>query len=287
MSKLITIIYILLSQSLIYSMEILKISPSQLPNDIQFEEQDSLSPEREKELIDQYKKQLYQSESYLVPAQVLFALFEKTGNYTPLDILADFFYENSNDMELGLALYQQGAKVKSPHCLFKLARIELSSNNTENAFDLLRTGARQFDNYCLCMLAQKILDGTFKEHHSDAKKYLMISAQQGFAVAISELATYLTDKKYGPPHYITAYSLLLTIPGDNRAQQQLRKLEGNKIVQYYLNHQYLELADVFATGKEAPQNIDLAISCVRASTLPAKAKKKLIKEIQELTSREQ
>ncbi len=77
MSKLTTIIYFLLCINISYSIEILKISPSQLPNDIRFEEQGSLPSEQERALIDLYKKQLYQSESYLVPAQALFALIRE------------------------------------------------------------------------------------------------------------------------------------------------------------------------------------------------------------------
>jgi tetratricopeptide (TPR) repeat protein len=278
------IICSLLKINLSFALEILQTSPEKLPDNLHFRMSTSLSPDQTEQLIESYKKQLYRSDesSHLVPAQALFALFEKTKSPTAIDILADFYYEQIGDTDMGLALYKHGADFKSTHCLFKLARLELASGNNDDALRHLQKGVELFDNYCLCMLAQKILDGTFKDrHHSEAKKCLMISAQQGFTVAITELAKYLTDKKYGQPHYLLAYSLLSAIPDDNRARQQLDILKDNIIIITYLNRDFVTLAEVFYIGKNAPQNSDLAIAFIKASSLTPHAKIRLIKLIKQ------
>lgn len=278
------IIFTLLNINFSFSLEILKTSPEKLPDNLHFKTSTPLPPDQTEELIEFYKKQLYRSDgsSHLIPAQVLFSLFEKTKSPTAIDILADFYYEQIGDTDLGMALYEHGASFKSTHCLFKLARLKLASGNIDDALLHLQNGVNLFDNYCLCMLAQKILDGTFKDrHHLEAQKYLMISAQQGFTVAITELAKYLTDKKYGQPHYLLAYSLLSTIPNDNRARQQLDKLRDNDIVIAYLNKDFITLAEIFYTGEKAPQNSDLAIAFIKASPLIPKDKTRRINMIKQ------
>ncbi len=265
------IFYFLITITLSFSLEILQSRSAILTSDKPAED-----------LIEIYRHDLYQSNksSHIIPAQALLALFEQTRNHTAIDILGDFYYEQMGDQDLGAELYQHGASHKSPHCLFKLARHKLASENSDEALDHLLVGARLFDNYCLCMLAQKILDGTFKDRpHAEAKKYLIIAAQQGFTVAITELAKYLTDTKYGQPHYLLAYSLLSTIPDDNRARQQLDRLKDNEVVQAYLHRDYIKLAKFYSTGQKAPLNIDLAISLIQASTLSTKDKKDRIRQI--------
>ena len=150
--------------------------------------------------------------------------------------------------------------------MFKLARIYLSENKKEDALSLLRQGARLYDNYCLCLLAQKILDQTFPQfNHLDAKKLFEISAQQGFTVAITELAKYYTDKKYGIPHYLLAYMLLSTIKSDNRARQDLAKIADKEVIRLYKNKDFLSLAERYYAGHNTPKNDDLAIGFIKAA----------------------
>ena len=255
-----------------FSLEILRSTSTIIP------EQSTTSESLDK-LVETYKHELYTTKS-IQAAQALFAIAEQTHSHKPVDILADYYYEQQGEIDLGTALYEYGASLKSTHCLFKLARLKLNSGDKMEALNHLLAGARLSDNYCLCLLAQRILDGTFTDRpHTEAKKCLMIAAHQGFTVAITELAKYLTDTKYGQPHYLLAYSLLSTIPDDNRARQHLDKLKDNEVVQAYLNRDYVKLAEFYSTGHNAPKDTDLAIALIRISTLSKKDKKNRIHQI--------
>lgn len=221
------------------------------------------------DLINEYQHKLYSSEQNSDPmqaAKALFFLFTKFQNIKAIDSLGDFYYDDQGEFETGILLYQAGVSINSPHCMFKLARIYLSENKKEDALSLLRQGARLYDNYCLCLLAQKILDQTFPQfNHLDAKKLFEISAQQGFTVAITELAKYYTDKKYGIPHYLLAYMLLSTIKSDNRARQDLAKIADKEVIRLYKNKDFLSLAERYYAGHNTPKNDDLAIGFIKAA----------------------
>jgi TPR repeat protein len=269
------IFYILITINLSFSLEILRSTSTIIS------EQLTTSESLEK-LVETYKHELYTTNS-IQTAQALFAIAEHTHGHKPVDILADYYYEQQGEINLGTALYEYGASLKSTHCLFKLARLKLNSGDKMDALDHLLVGAWLSDNYCLCLLAQRILDGTFKDRpHTEAKKCLMIAAHQGFTVAITELAKYLTVTKYGQPNYLLAYRLLETISDDNRARQHLDKLKDNEVVQAYLNRDFAKLAEFYSTGHKAPKDIDLAIALIRISTLSKKDKKHRIHQIANL-----
>lgn len=277
-------IFCLLTMNLVFSLEILETSPENLPDNLYTQITNAPTTKQISDLVNHYKLQLYHKdhESSLINAQSLFAIFTSTKNHTAIDTLADYYYEQMEDSDLGIPLYEHGANYQSPHCLFKLARIELSLGHHENALGHLLSGARLFDNFCLCMLAQKILDGTFKDRpHSEAKKYLMISAHQQFTVAITELAKYLMNPEYGKPHYLLAYRLVSTIPDDNRARQLMDRLKTTEVVTLYINRDFLKLAEIFYIGEKAPQNTDLAIALVKISSLSSKQKNRFIEIIKE------